>query len=66
MGRGSLGFYVKRLQGDNLLNGGAINIGSTTGAGSATRKFQYCRQRTNNPSFCLEQFITFQMKQSGK
>jgi len=57
-GIGSLGFYVKRLQANNLLSGGAINIGSTTGIGSSTRKYQYCKQRTNNQSFCLNKIIT--------
>jgi|LauGreDrversion4_2_1035121.scaffolds.fasta_scaffold256122_2 hypothetical protein len=61
MGRriGSLGFNVKRLQGNNLLSGGSIIIGSTTGAGSSTRKYQYCIQRSKNPSLCINQVVNF-------
>lgn len=61
-GIGSLGFYVKRIQANNLLTGGAINIGSTTGIGSSTRKFQYCKQRTNNQTACLQQIINVKIK----
>jgi hypothetical protein len=57
-GFGSLAFNVKTLRADNLLSGGAVNIGATTGAGSSTRKYLYCRQRTKNPSLCLNQIIT--------
>ena len=58
-GFGSLAFNVKSLQGDTLLSGGAVNIGSTTDAGSSTRKYLYCRQRTKtNPSLCINQIIT--------
>ena len=55
MGRkfGSLAFNVKNLQANNLLSGGTINIGSTTGAGSSTRIYQYCKQHSKNPSLCI-------------
>ena len=56
-GFGSLGFYVKRIQGNHLLNNGVFLIGSTTGIGSSTRKLQYCKQRTNNQTACLQQII---------
>jgi hypothetical protein len=50
-----------------LLSGGAVNIGSTTGAGSSTRKYLYCRQRTpNNPSLCLNQIITISSTNPSK
>jgi hypothetical protein len=56
-GIGSLGFFVKRIQGNNLLNNGVFAIGSTTGIGSSTRKYQYCKQRKNNQVFCLQQIV---------
>ena len=37
-----------------------INLGSTKGRGSATRMFNYCSQRSANPSQCINQFITVQ------
>ena len=37
---------------------GTIKLGSTKGRGSSTRMFNYCNQRSANPSECINQFIT--------
>lgn len=66
MGRGfgSLAFNVKNLQGNNLLSNGTFIIGSTTGAGSSTRKYLYCKQHNRNPSSCLYNIITISSQQA--
>ena len=37
---------------------GTINLGNTRGRGSSTRMFNYCKQHSENPSGCINQFIT--------
>jgi hypothetical protein len=56
----NLGLYQKHFLSTSKLTGPAINMGSTRGRGSTTRMFNYCTQRTPNPSLCINQFITIQ------
>ena len=37
---------------------GSYNLGSTNGAGSSSRIYNYCRKTTSDPSLCINQFIT--------
>jgi hypothetical protein len=52
-------YYVKKLQGNNLLSGGAIAIGATTGAGSSTRIYNYCKQHSKQNEICLNKIINY-------
>lgn len=54
----NLGLFQKRFLSTSRVTGPAINMGSTRGRGSTTRMFNYCSQRTPNPSLCVNQFIT--------
>jgi len=54
----NLGLYQKRFGGNNIIVGPSINLGCTRGRGSSTRMFNYCTQRSENPSLCIDQFIT--------
>lgn len=51
------GLYQKRFGGNNFISTAAINIGSTKGRGSSTRRFIYCKQQTNDFTSCLESII---------
>lgn len=51
------GLYQKRFGGNNLISASAINVGSTKGRGSSTRRFIYCKQQTNDFTSCLESII---------
>ena len=44
---------------------GTVKLGSTKGRGSSTRMFNYCNQRSTNPSECINQFITITDGNSG-
>lgn len=57
------GLFQKRFGGNNIISAGAINIGSTKGLGSSTRRFIYCKERTNDFTGCLEQIINIQKAQ---
>jgi hypothetical protein len=51
------GFY-SHIGANQPIVAGTINLGSTKGRGSSTRMFNYCNQRSANPSECINQFIT--------
>jgi hypothetical protein len=51
------GFYSHIGANQNIV-AGTINLGSTKGRGSSTRIFNYCNQRSTNPSECINQFIS--------
>jgi len=53
----NLGLNQKRFGGNNQIANVSINLGSTKGRGSSTRMFNYCKQRSANPSECINQFI---------
>jgi len=53
----NLGLNQKRFGGNNQIANVSINLGSTKGIGSSTRMFNYCNQRSANPSDCINQFI---------
>ena len=50
------GFY-SHIGATQPIVAGTINLGSTKGRGSSTRMFNYCNQRSANPSECINQFI---------
>ena len=50
------GFY-SHIGANRPIVEGTINLGSTKGRGSSTRMFNYCNQRSANPSECINQFI---------
>ena len=55
----NLGLYQKKFCSTSRVTGGAINMGCTKGRGSTTRMFNYCNERSANPSGCINQFVTF-------
>ncbi len=50
------GFY-SHIGANQPIVAGTINLGSTKGRGSSSRMFNYCNQRSANPSECINQFI---------
>lgn len=54
----NLGLYQKRVGGNHIVVGSTINLGNTKGNASSTRIFNYCRQRSTNPSNCIYPFIS--------
>jgi hypothetical protein len=58
----NLGLYQKRLGGNHNIAGVSINLGNTKGSASSTRMFNYCKQHSNTPSECINQFITLPKK----
>lgn len=48
----------KRFGGNNKIAGVSVNLGATKGRGSSTRMFNYCKQHSQAPSLCINQFIT--------
>jgi len=54
----NLGLNQKHFGGNNQIANVSINLGSTKGRGSSTRMFNYCNQRSANPSECINQFIS--------
>ena len=55
----NLGLYQKRMGGDHKITAAPVNLGNTRGNASATRIFNYCRQRSSAPSLCINQFAKF-------
>ena len=53
----NFGLFVRGKGGNDKIAAATINLGSTKGRGSSTRIFNYCNQRTANPSECINQFI---------
>ena len=53
----NLGLNQKRFGGNHKIANVSINLGNTKGRGSSTRIFNYCKQRSQNPSECISQFI---------
>lgn len=51
------GLFQKKFIGK--VSNGAVHIGCTKGRGSSTRMFNYCKQRSPDPSQCLFQFISY-------
>jgi hypothetical protein len=51
----NLGFNSRNYGSSNF--NPPIDIGSTRGAGSITRRFNWCKQHSPNPSLCIYQFI---------
>lgn len=54
----NLGFYQKHFLSTSRVSGPAINMGCTRGRGSTTRMFNYCKQHSQTPSLCINEFIT--------
>ena len=59
------GLYQKNFLSTSKVTGPAINMGCTRGRGSTTRMFNYCNERSGNPSSCINQFITLQSSGSS-
>ena len=53
----NFGLFVRGKGGNDKIANATINLGSTKGRGSSTRMFNYCNQRSSNPSECINQFI---------
>jgi len=53
----NFGLFVRGKGGNHKIAASTINLGSTKGRGSSTRMFNYCNQRSANPSECINQFI---------
>ena len=53
----NLGLNQKHFGGNHKIANVSINLGSTKGRGSSTRMFNYCKERSLNPSECINQFI---------
>lgn len=60
----NLGLNQKRLGGNNIVVAKTINLGSTRGLGSSTRKFVWCKEHSPNPSLCINEFVTFKNRTS--
>jgi hypothetical protein len=60
MPRLGLALNQKRFNSTSRVTGAAINMGATRGIGSTTRMFYYCRQHSEAPSECINQFINIQ------
>ena len=54
----TLGFNQKKFNSTSRVSTPAVKMGCTKGRGSTTRMFNYCTQKSPNPSLCIEQFIT--------
>lgn len=65
MPRFNLGLFQKNFNSTSRVTGPAINMGCTRGRGSTTRMFNYCNQRSPNPSTCINQFITVNNNESS-
>lgn len=57
----TLGLYQKNFLPTSKVSGPAINIGATRGRGSTTHRYNYCRQTSQVPSLCINQFIQFKV-----
>jgi hypothetical protein len=57
MPRLNLGFNQKRFLSTSSVSTTAVMMGSMRGRGSTTRIFNYCKQNSNDPSLCINQFI---------
>ena len=57
MSRLNLGFNQRNFNGTKPTSTAAINMGTMRGKGSTSRMFNYCTQRSANPSECINQFI---------
>jgi hypothetical protein len=55
--RFNLGLFPRRQGGNHKLVDVTIILGSTKGAGSSTRIFNYCKQTSPQPWNCIDQFI---------
>ena len=53
----NFGLFVRGKGGNDKIANATINLGSTKGRGSSTRMFNYCNQRSSNPSECINQFV---------
>jgi hypothetical protein len=54
------GLKQKRFCSTSRVGTPAVYMGSLRGMGSTTRIFQYCRQHSQNPSLCINEFINIQ------
>jgi hypothetical protein len=52
------GIHQKKFGGNDILSQYSVNLGCTRGKGSSTRMFNYCKQKSQTPSFCIYQFVT--------
>jgi hypothetical protein len=57
--------YYSHIGANQPIGAGTIKIGSLKGIGSTTRMFNYCSQKSTNPSGCINQFITVKNGGSG-
>lgn len=53
----NLGLNQRNFNGTRPTTAAAINMGTMRGKGSTSRMFNYCTQRSANPSECINQFI---------
>ena len=53
----NLGLNQRNFNGTRPTSAAAINMGTMRGKGSTSRMFNYCTQRSANPSECINQFI---------
>jgi hypothetical protein len=51
--------YYSNIGANEPIRAGTINIGCLRGRGSTTRMFAWCKQKSPNPSGCINQFVTF-------
>lgn len=54
----NLGLFQKNFLSTSKVTGPAINMGCTRGRGSTTRMLNYCSHHYQNPSLCINQYIT--------
>lgn len=60
MYRLNLGFNQRNFNSTRTITAAAINMGTMRGKGSTSRMFNYCTQRSKNPSECINQFVNIQ------
>jgi len=65
MPRFTLGLFQKKFNSTSRVTIPAINMGCTRGRGSTTRMFNYCTNKSPNPSTCINQFITVNNNESS-
>jgi hypothetical protein len=58
--------FYSHIGANQTIGSGTIKMGSLKGKGSSTRMFNYCKQKSPNPSECINQFVTLPQNGCGE
>ncbi len=62
----NLGLFQKKFNSTSRVTTATVNMGCMRGRGSTTRMFNYCKQHSDKPALCIDQFVNLPLNPNPK